>query len=76
MLINIEILDDAEDDIANGIYFYESQNQGLGAYFLDTILADIDSLYIYAGIHIKIFGYYRLLRSVFLLLYIIKYQMI
>ena len=39
MLINIEILDDAEDDIANGIYFYESQNQGLGAYFLDTILA-------------------------------------
>jgi hypothetical protein len=41
--VTIEILDDAEQDIENGIRFYESQKQGLGRYFLDTILADIDS---------------------------------
>jgi len=65
LLTNIEVLDEAEDDIANGIHFYESQSQGLGAYFLDTILADIDSLYIYAGIHVQISGYYRLLSKRF-----------
>lgn len=63
--MQIKILDDAEYDIENGIYFYETQSKGLGRYFLDTILADIDSLLIYAGIHIKIRGYYRLLSKRF-----------
>ena len=63
--MKIEILDDAEQDIENSIYFYEAQKQGLGRYFLDTILADIDSLIIYAGIHIKIKGYYRHLSKRF-----------
>jgi len=61
----IKVLDEAEKDIENGIYFYEAQNKGLGRYFLDTIMADIDSLLIYAGIHIKIKGYYRLLSKRF-----------
>ncbi len=63
--MKIEILADAEQDIETGIYFYEAQKQGLGRYFLDTILADIDSLIIYAGIHIKIKGYYRHLSKRF-----------
>ncbi len=63
--MKIEILADAEQDIENGIYFYEAQKQGLGRYFLDTILADIDSLIIYAGIHIKIKGYHRHLSKRF-----------
>ena len=63
--MTIEILDDAEQDIENGIRFYESQKQGLGRYFLDTILADIDSLIIYAGIHVTIRGYYRHLSKRF-----------
>jgi plasmid stabilization system protein ParE len=63
--MQIEILDEAEKDIENGIYFYEAQNQGLGRYFLDTILADIDSLLIYAAIHVKVRGYYRLLSKRF-----------
>ena len=65
MSIDIEILAEAEDDIKNGIAFYESQKQGLGGYFLDSILADIDSLCLYAGIHIKIHDYYRLLSKRF-----------
>ncbi len=65
MLTNIKILDDAEYDIQNGILFYESQSKGLGSYFLNAILADIESLWIYAGIHYQIHGYYRLLSKRF-----------
>ena len=49
--MHIEILEEAEADILKAILFYESQREGLGDYFLDGISADIDSLYLYAGIH-------------------------
>jgi len=65
--MTIKLLDEAEKDIENGIYFYDAQNQGLGRYFLDTIMADIDSLLIYGGIHIEIRGYHRLLSKRYLL---------
>jgi len=63
--MTIKILDEAEKDIAIGISFYESQKDGLGKYFLDSILSDIESLHIYAGIHIIISDYYRLLSKRF-----------
>jgi len=63
--MTIKILDEAEKDIAIGMSFYESQKDGLGKYFLDSILSDIESLYIYAGIHIVISDYYRLLSKRF-----------
>ena len=47
------------------MFFYENQQKNLGKYFLDTIYAEIESLYIYAGIHIKIKSYYRLLSKKF-----------
>lgn len=34
---------------------------------LDSIMSDIESLYIYASIHMQIHGYYRLLSKRFLL---------
>ena len=43
----------AEQDLLDGFEFYESQQQGLGWYFLDSLYADIDSLTVYAGIHPK-----------------------
>ena len=49
--MNIVITESASDDIANGYLFYEGQYQGLGDYFESSILADIRSLVIYAGIH-------------------------
>ena len=63
--MQIEILDAAEKDISIGISFYESQKSGLGKYFLNSILLDIESLHIFAGIHIIVSGYYRLLAKRF-----------
>ena len=51
--MNIEILDFAELDVLDGFHFYESQDAGLGSHFLDCIYSDIESLRLYAGIHLK-----------------------
>lgn len=40
-LVNIEILDEAQEDLIQGFRFYESQERGLGAYFLDCLFSDI-----------------------------------
>jgi len=42
--MKIRILERAEQDLMAGYYFYESQGQGLGDYFLDTLYSDIDAL--------------------------------
>jgi len=63
--MKIYLTDNAETHIANGINFYESQKEGLGNYFLDTVSSDIESLHIYYGIHIKIKNYYRVLSKRF-----------
>jgi hypothetical protein len=49
--MKIYILDQAEDDLVDGYNFYENQEQGVGAYFLDSLYSDIESLILYAGIH-------------------------
>lgn len=46
----------AEHDLLDGFEFYELQQQSLGWYFLDSLYADIDSLWLYAGIHAKPVG--------------------
>jgi len=63
--MKIKILDEARDDIAIGIRFYDSQNYGLGGYFLDSIMSDIESLHLYCGVHVKIKNYHRLLSKRF-----------
>ncbi len=63
--MRIQILDEARDDLVNGYAFYEKQSEGLGAYFLDTLFADIDSLRFYGGIHAVQAGYYRHLSKRF-----------
>ena len=49
--MKIKILNSANHDLIDGYWFYEKQAEGLGAYFLDTLFSDIDSLKIYAGVH-------------------------
>ena len=49
----INALKEVSLDLKIGEDFYESQFSGLGAYFRDTILSDIESLYICAGVHTK-----------------------
>lgn len=63
--MKIQILDEAQADLREGVEFYEQQNVGLGTYFLDTIFSDIESLILYAGVHIKLNSYYRLLSKTF-----------
>ena len=64
--MKIRILNSANQDLVDGYWFYEKQAEGLGAYFIDTLLSDIDSLEIYAGIHPKYFEkYHRLLSKRF-----------
>ena len=49
--MKIQILDEAQSDLREGAQFYEMQNSGLGAYFLDTLFSDIESLILYAGVY-------------------------
>ncbi len=63
--MRVEITDLAETDLEQGYLFYEQQQFGLGTYFLDALYSDIDSLRFYAGIHLKLWGYHRLLSKHF-----------
>ena len=56
----------AKQQLREGYHFYERQSAGLGSYFLDSLMADIDSLHIHAGVHVVVFGnYHRLLARRF-----------
>ena len=63
--MKVRILDEAEQDLIDGVRFYEAQSRGLGDYFLDSLFSDIDSLQLYAGIHPRYFGHHRLLSKRF-----------
>lgn len=63
--MRINILSSAEIDLEEGHQFYESQAEGLGSYFLDTLYSDIDSLAYFAGMHRIVLGYHRLLSKRF-----------
>jgi len=64
--MKIRLLDTALQDLMEGFDFYERQEGSLGAYFLDSLFSDIDSLLIYAGIHPIYFkAYYRILSKRF-----------
>lgn len=63
--MKIEILSLAQEDLYAGRLFYERQGEGLGEYFFDSLFSDIDSLSLYAGIHVKVFSYHRSLSKRF-----------
>lgn len=63
--MRIKILSVAEDDLEEGYRFYESQADGLGTYFLDTLYSDIDSLAYFAGMYRIVLGHHRLLSKRF-----------
>jgi plasmid stabilization system protein ParE len=57
--MKIRILPEAEKDLELGADFYELQSQGLGRYFMDSLISDIESLRLYAGIHERSHGLHR-----------------
>jgi plasmid stabilization system protein ParE len=63
--VKIQILDEAQEDLIQGFRFYEGQEPGLGAYFLDCLFSDIDSLIVHAGVHAVVYTYHRCLSKRF-----------
>lgn len=63
--MKIEILDEAQHDLLDGSQFYNRIEVGLGDYFFNSLLSDIDSRQIYAGIHPRVFDYFRCLSKRF-----------
>jgi hypothetical protein len=63
--MTVVILEDAAEDLESGAQFYESCATGVGDYFLDSILSDLDSLVLFAGVHPIYFGFHRMLSKRF-----------
>jgi hypothetical protein len=63
MIVDIALA--AEEDLADGYWFYERQHTGLGDYFRSNLIADIESLAITGGIHEIEFGFHRALSKRF-----------
>ena len=63
--MKIVILRSAVEDLARGRDFYDHQGEGLGDYFEESLATDIDSLRLYAGVHVMAHGYHRMLSDRF-----------
>ncbi len=72
--MDIRLLEGAKEDLRNGWFFYEPQTTGLGDRFLNAIEADVRLLPAYAGIHLQVDGFHRILikRFPFALYYLIE----
>lgn len=63
--MKLRILGAAIRDLETGRSFYDLQETGVGDYFQDCLISEIESLVLYAGIHRKVFGYHRMLSRRF-----------
>lgn len=61
----ILLLEHVAQDMQAGKQFYDKQLHGVGDYFWDSITSDLQSLSLYAGIHVKHLGLYRMLAKRF-----------
>lgn len=61
----VVVLVEAAADIEAARDFYDSLEPGVGGYCADSIVADIQSLALYHGIHVRQFGLYRMLAHRF-----------
>lgn len=59
------ILSEAADDLLAAERFYDSREPGVGAYCVDSLLSDIESLAWFHGIHRAHFRCHRILASRF-----------
>ena len=63
--MKIRILPDAEHDLEIGADFYEAQRAGLGHYFNDCLMSDIESPQLYAGVDERQHGLLRCMSKRF-----------
>ena len=61
----VVILKEVINDLSEGHNFYDQIESGVGDYFWDSLIADIESLIIYAGIHSKRYGLHRMFAKRF-----------
>jgi len=61
----IILLSDAVIDLERGKQFYDKQQACIGDYFYDSLISDIESLHLYAGIHPYHEGYHYMLARRF-----------
>ncbi len=59
------LLKEAAVDLDEGRFFYDLQEKGVGDYFFDCLISDLESLRFYSGIHRKKFGFYRMFAKRF-----------
>ena len=62
---NVIVLKDPAGDLEAGRTFYEKVAAGLGNYFQDSLIADMESLEFFAGIHVKKYDLFRMLARRF-----------
>jgi hypothetical protein len=65
MTRELVVLSEAARDIENGIDFYEGIEPGVGGYFRDSILSDLQRLGGFFGQHAIHFGFHRALSERF-----------
>ena len=61
----IRIQASAKNDLRDGYVFYNAQEFGLGDYFYDCLMSDIDALVYCGGVHRQYRGFYKALSARF-----------
>ena len=56
----IRLLKQVKTDLDSGKRFYDDLEKGIGSYFYDSLISDIESLTIYAGSHTRDFEYFKM----------------
>ena len=76
--MNVELRDEAQDDLVNGAAFYGEQSPGLDEYFLKCLQEDIKKLEATGGVHEQYAGFHRSLseRFPFAIYYLVANQVI
>ncbi|MGA1842908.1 MAG: type II toxin-antitoxin system RelE/ParE family toxin [bacterium] len=62
---DIIVLKEVSDNLNNRKLFYDQKKAGIGDYFWDSLVADIESLIIYGGLQHKSFGLRRMFAKRF-----------
>ena len=63
--MRLRVLPSAIGDLGAGRSFYAQHGEELRDYHLDSLASDIDSLAIYAGVHVQLWGFHRMLARRF-----------
>lgn len=63
--MNVELRDEARDDLVDGAVFFGTQSHGLDEYYLRCLREDVEELKSTGGVHEKYHGFHRSLSKRF-----------